>query len=32
MSFYKYFLKWRIDFEDRIGKYLGVIVDEEIIE
>lgn len=32
MSFHKYFLKWRTDSEDRTGKYLGVTVDEEIIE
>lgn len=31
MSSHKYFIKWRTDCEDRIGK-LGVIVEREIIE
>lgn len=28
----KYFIKWRLDSEHRIGKHLGVTEDMEIIE
>lgn len=31
-SFHKYFIKWRTDSGDRVGKHLGVTVDREIIE
>lgn len=32
MSFHKYFIKWRADSEDRLGKHLEVTVDREITE
>lgn len=32
ISFHKYFIKWRTDSGDRVGKHLGVTVGREIIE